>query len=148
VVQGCRRCYHCGEYLDEGDWDEASRKPRRRDWEPHRGGLILTLGILSVILSVVALGAIIGIFGLILASGDLRRMRDGEMDPQGRSNTSTGWICSLVGIILSVLFLLVFAGLIWFVVETTRPFSPNPAVIRPVAPGAKPNNGWQPFPNP
>jgi hypothetical protein len=148
VVQGCRRCYHCGEHLDQDDWDRTDRKPRRRDWEPHRGGLILTLGILSAILSAVVLGVLFGLIGLILGSSDLRRIRAGEMDPEGRANTNAGWICSLIGMILSVVFLLFYSALIWLVVEASRPVSPNPAVIRP-APGWKqnpaPNPGWPGF---
>src|SRR5581483_8657650 len=49
------RCRFCGEVLegadDEDDYDDdyEDRRGIRRDAEPHRGGLILTFGIISII---------------------------------------------------------------------------------------------------
>jgi hypothetical protein len=39
----------------------------------------------------------------IMASGDLRKMNEGIMDPRGRSNTNTGRIVGMVGTSLWIL---------------------------------------------
>jgi hypothetical protein len=105
---------------DEAPW---ARGPRR-DLLPHRGGMILTLGIISVALSPFALCSIpglvfgtaslaLGITGLVLGQADLRRMRTHRMDPDGRGTTNAGWICAIIGTCISslamacVLFLII-----------------------------------------
>jgi len=65
---------------------------------PHRGTLILVLGILGLVIC-----QPLGIAAWIMSAGDLREMRSGRMDPTGESLTQAGRIC---GIIASVLFVL------------------------------------------
>jgi hypothetical protein len=70
----------------------------RRDAEPHRGELILALSCFSVafgILSVWLLPTAIVVLPLavtveVLSRTDLRRMRDGDMDPAGRGQILRG----------------------------------------------------------
>src|SRR5262245_7206351 len=51
IAADARRCRYCGEAIDGGrdsgpGWEHAPFPGRfRRDWEPHRGPLVLTLGI-------------------------------------------------------------------------------------------------------
>ena len=66
--------------------------------KPHRGTLILVLGILSI----PCCGLFTGIPAWIMASGDLKEMAAGTMDPAGRSNTTAGKICGIIGTCLSV----------------------------------------------
>jgi hypothetical protein len=128
------RCRHCGADLDqpdlrndeEGDerpWERPGA-PVRRDCEPHRGGLLLTLGILSIVSAVPGLGTtpcsccfplgiagiVLGIIGValgitsvVLGQMDLKRMHAGVMDPSGRGLTLGGMICGIVGGVLSVI---------------------------------------------
>lgn len=90
------------------------RRPRlRMDCEPERGGLVLTLGILSLLFSTLpycmgGLGVLVawagiplGITAWVMGQGDLRKMRQGVMDPRGQSNTSAGRTMGIIGVCLS-----------------------------------------------
>jgi hypothetical protein len=105
------RCYQCGQQFEagyEGDrpWEGPGRT--RRDCEPHRGGTVLALGLTSLMLSFVGccpplgvLGIVLGIIAVVFARYDLPKMRYGEMDPAGRSNTHAGHVCAIVGFVIS-----------------------------------------------
>lgn len=68
------------------------------DLAPHRGPLILTLGILSLIVC-----QPLGLAAWMMGNQDLQQIRSGRMDPQGESLTQAGQIMGIIG---SVLFLL------------------------------------------
>lgn len=72
---------------------------------PHRGVLILVLGILSLTVC-----APLGIAPWIMGSGDLKKMKAGVMDPEGKGLTTGGMICGIVSSILLVL------GIVFYVV--------------------------------
>jgi hypothetical protein len=69
--------------------------------KPHRGTLILVLGILGIVMC-----GLIGIPAWIMGNADLREMDAGRMDPSGRSTTNAGKICGIVGVILSILMII------------------------------------------
>lgn len=76
--------------------------------QPHRGAIILTLGILSLVIC-----AILGIVAWVMANHDLRLMNAGQMDPSGRGITQAGKVCGMIGtilmcigLVLTVLYLL------------------------------------------
>ena len=69
--------------------------------KPHRGTLILVLGILSIIIC-----GPLGIAAWLMGNGDLKLMDAGQMDPTGRSLTSAGRICGMIGTILLILWVL------------------------------------------
>lgn len=110
-------CPYCGEELEAEDgpppaWQWAADRIRR-DYEPHRAALILTLGNLSMFigglsLCTFGLGAAIsvpaGILAWVLAQRDLERMREGRMDPRGMAQTVTGRTAAAAGVILGVIF--------------------------------------------
>jgi hypothetical protein len=80
---------------------------------PHRGVLILVLGILSFVLC----GIFTAIPAWVMGSGDLKAMDAGQMDPSGRGLTQAGKICGMIGTLLFVagavaalLFFLLAAG--------------------------------------
>jgi hypothetical protein len=142
------RCKYCGEEIgDEEEYEEDDRPSRRKkkkkkkrrrseygDLQPHRGGTVMTLGLISIILVVVdvpcfcccgalgdtlfsAVGLGLGIPAWIMGQKDLAKMRDGLMDDSGRGNTQTGWICGMIGTILNglilisgILFLIIWVG--------------------------------------
>lgn len=60
---------------------------------PHRGGLILALGILGIVLC-----GICGIIAWVLGNNDLKEMDAGRMDPSGRGTTQAGKICGIIGL--------------------------------------------------
>ncbi|HET6573677.1 MAG TPA: MJ0042-type zinc finger domain-containing protein [Fimbriiglobus sp.] len=89
------------------DEDEEEDRPRRRrlrrggSYEPHRGGLILTLGILSLVIC----GIFTGIPAWVMGNADLRKIDEGRMDPEGRTMTNVGRILGMINVILTcVLF--------------------------------------------
>jgi hypothetical protein len=89
---------------------------------PHRGGMVLAFGIVGLIcLPLTFLGCCLP-FGLLLVpfsvsawvvgAGDLRAMRDGQMDPNGQGMTQAGMILGVIGTGLAGLGLLFSLGVI------------------------------------
>jgi hypothetical protein len=122
-------------YRDSYDDDYGYRR-RRRDTEPHRGGLVLAMGIISLagILVIWGVPIIFGIIGWVMGHSDLRKMRNNQMDPEGESMTRAGWICSILGTLLNLILILACVGFIGFMIwmdtnmaQTTR--SRPPATI-------------------
>lgn len=85
---------------------------------PHRGGTILTLGIISLVINVFSgilglvlplccMGTIIplatGIPAWVMANRDIRLMTAGQMDPAGISSTSAGKVCAIISVVISVI---------------------------------------------
>jgi hypothetical protein len=75
--------------------------------KPHRGVLILVLGILSL----VGCGILTGIPAWIMGSGDLKEIDAGAMDPAGRGMTQAGKILGMIAVILTILGVVVFVAL-------------------------------------
>ena len=97
---------------DDDDSDEDYARPRRRRIQPHRGGLVLTLAIVSMVVSCCALGGLImGAIALNMANKDLSDMAAGRMDESGHGITMAGKICAIVGLVLALISF-VF-GAIW-----------------------------------
>lgn len=65
---------------------------------PHRGGMILILGILGFVMSC----PIFSLMAWVMGSADLRAMRAGRMDSSGQGMTQAGFI---LGAILSLLWI-------------------------------------------
>jgi len=68
------------------------KSPYRRPYRPHRGGLILTIGIVGMFTCF-----IFGLAGWAMATRDLEEMRAGRMDPAGRELTRTGQLIAAAG---------------------------------------------------
>jgi hypothetical protein len=64
---------------------------------PHRGVLILVLGILGIVCCFIC-----GIIAWVMGNNDMREIDAGRMDQTGRGLTQAGKICGMVGVILSV----------------------------------------------
>jgi hypothetical protein len=81
-------------YQEEIDQEPPPRpRPQRRfDQKPHRGTLILVLGILSIVIC-----GFLGPVAWIMGSSDLREIRAGRMDPEGEGTTNGGRICGIIG---------------------------------------------------
>jgi len=65
--------------------------------DPHRGGMILALGILGLVVCVIC-----GIFAWVMANNDLRRMAAGQMDPSGEPLTQAGKIIAIVAVVMKL----------------------------------------------
>jgi hypothetical protein len=93
---------------DDHDLNRLPRRPARAPGEdyrvPHRGTLVLTLGILSIALACCPLtGWILGGIAIARANEDLREMARGEMDRAGRGLTQAGKVCAVFGVVLATL---------------------------------------------
>lgn len=84
---------------------------------PHRGTLILVLGILSLTLC----GLFTGIPAVIMGNNDLKEMDAGRMDPDGRSTTNIGKILGLINLGLTVLVMIGYCGLFIFAMAAGGP---------------------------
>jgi hypothetical protein len=105
-----------GDFDDEED-DRLAR--RRRSYEearrqrtrvqPHRGGTILTMGIVSLCLFCApAIGLPLGIAAAVMGHNDLAKMREGVMDRRGEGQTRTGQICGILGVVVTALAFVFF----------------------------------------
>ena len=65
--------------------------------EPHRGALILTFGILSIVCCFP-----FGIAAWIMGNNDMQQIEAGMMDPTGKGITNAGKICGIIGTVLAI----------------------------------------------
>jgi hypothetical protein len=68
----------------------------RRSVRPHRGDMIMILGILSFFIA----GIVLGPMAWIMGNNDLREMALGRMDRSGESNTNVGRICGMISTLI------------------------------------------------
>jgi hypothetical protein len=136
---------------DYNDEDHpGSRRPyyRRRDTEPHRGVMVLVFGIISLVCVLanlcyglgILVGIPLGIVAWVMGHGDLRKIKNHEMDDEGLGMTQAGWICGIIGTILNTLVLLSCGGLfaVMLIVEANRAAAAKPAFAPPVVKPAPP----------
>ena len=71
--------------------------------KPHRGTLILVLGILGLLVC-----QLLGIAAWVMGKQDLAEMDAGVMDPEGRQLTNIGKILGIISVVLMVIGLLFF----------------------------------------
>ncbi len=64
---------------------------------PHRGGVVLALGILGLVVCFIC-----GIIAWIMGNNDLKEMAAGTMDLSGQALTQAGRICGMVGVIIPI----------------------------------------------
>ena len=81
--------------------------------KPHRGVLILVLGILGFVLC----GPFTAIPAWVMGNSDLKAMAAGEMDRAGEALTQAGKICGIIVCALSALSLIV--GIVLLVIGGT-----------------------------
>jgi hypothetical protein len=86
-------------------YDAAGAAESRAYVAPHRGGLVVFLGILGIgfIGMCPPFSPILGLITWVMASRDLADMRAGLMDKSGEQLTQAGWV---LGLILSLLWLI------------------------------------------
>ena len=74
----------------------------------------LVMGILSIV--VCGIGLVLGIIGLVMANKDLALYNNqpGAYSITSYNHTKTGKTCSIIGIVLNVLFVLVYAAILIF----------------------------------
>lgn len=139
----------------EYDWEmpDLRRRQSRRDAEPDRGAIVLSLGIISLACLMVwcaPVGVLLGLAAWIMGQSDLRKMKSGLMDVNGRGMTRGGWICGILGVVLNGLITLGCGGLIGFIWynEMSRPPNTQPIPIMRPAPPRPQKGGFPPPQNP
>lgn len=70
---------------------------------PHRGTMILVLGILGLVVCVIC-----GIVAWVMGNADIREMEAGRMDPSGLGMTKAGKICGMVGVALMLVVIVIW----------------------------------------
>ena len=83
----------------------SSETPQSGGMKPQRGGVILALGIIGIVVCFVC-----GIIAWVMGQGDLKEMKQGLRDPSGEQLTKAGMICGIIGTILGVL------AIIWYII--------------------------------
>lgn len=71
---------------------------------PHRGGTVLALGIIGIVLCFIT-----GIIAWVIGNNDLKEMKRGLRDPEGESLTKAGMICGIIATVMAAL------GVVWMV---------------------------------
>ena len=83
------------------DFSELNTTPTHQDgqdFQPHRGSMILTFGIIGI-----ACFFPLGIAAWVMGHSDIKSIDSGVMDPSGRSMTNGGKICGIISVIIAVL---------------------------------------------
>jgi hypothetical protein len=104
---------------DDDDDDLGFRPSRRRYYAPHRGGMVLTFGILGLVGPWLCTPlCLFCIAAWVMGHSDLKEMKAGRMDPEGEGQTRVGWILGIVGTALIVLGLV--TCMFWFLIVRMR----------------------------
>ena len=110
------RCGHCGAELEMDPGYQRFRRRTgrlRRDCEPHRGPMLAGMGNITLVaggltLCLAGLPLLVtlplGITTWVMATGDLTKMRNGEMETQGRLQTESARTSAITGIVLGAFF--------------------------------------------
>jgi hypothetical protein len=101
------------EYDDDSDDDFDDMRPLRRSGVPHRGGMILAIGIIALVIPASAI--ICGPLAWILGNIDLAEIRAGNMDRSGEGMVQAGRILGIVSTIMVVGSVLFFCLLFGFI---------------------------------
>jgi hypothetical protein len=109
----------------DDDLDELRVGRRMHGGAPDRGGVILALGIVSLVLAFFSfmlyilpiwlIPLVVGVFGWILGQRDLRAMREGRMDSSNHVMTLVGMILSIVGVGISACIAILGCGVAAFI---------------------------------
>lgn len=103
-----------------GGYEPSPTYQGQRYVRPHRGGLILGLGIGSYFVCMLCslFSLALSIPAWVMAQNDLREIENGTMDPAGEGTTRAGWILAMIHVILIVVFFVIYVGFIIVMVAT------------------------------
>lgn len=78
-------------------WDESAAATEYQDVAPHRGTLILVMGLLSWFCC-----CGFGIVAWVMGSQDIKQMEAGRMDPNGLALTKAGYWIGIISLLLNL----------------------------------------------
>jgi hypothetical protein len=89
---------------DDDDYDDYGAR-RRRHEAPHRGGLILALGLIGLVggMSLLGLPFVLGPVAWILGNSDMREINEGRMDQSGEGLVQAGRVLGIISTVFLVL---------------------------------------------
>ena len=88
--------------------DDSYRRHRdRRDLTPHRGAMILCLGVIGLVVF-----PLLCPIAWIMGNADMKEIRAGRMDPDGEGLTQGGRVCGIIGTVIYGLMTCCFGFLI------------------------------------
>jgi hypothetical protein len=97
--------------------DGAPPEPEPKETlPPHRGTLVLILGILSLVTCPMIFGPLAWLLGHL----DVKAMREGRMDSAGLTHTNTGRICGMLGTLLFVVGSVASCGVYTYTVRKAQ----------------------------
>lgn len=80
---------------------------------PHRGGLVLTLGIVAFCCNFFFLP---GILAWVFGNSDLKQMKAGLMDREGETMTTIGMVLGIISVVFPLLAILFYVVFVIFVI--------------------------------
>ncbi|MFB0552760.1 MAG: hypothetical protein ACETWQ_05530 [Phycisphaerae bacterium] len=75
----------------------AEEQRGQQPLKPHRGGVVLALGIIGLVVCFIC-----GIIAWVMGNNDLKEMAAGTMDLSGRGLTQAGRICGMISVIIPI----------------------------------------------
>ncbi len=97
----------------QGPIETVEAGPVPQQLAPHRGTLVLVLGVLGIVCCFIC-----GIVAWVLGNTDLREMAAGRMDPEGRGLTQAGKICGIISVGLQIVGLVIWVLMMLFAAGT------------------------------
>jgi hypothetical protein len=85
--------------------------------KPHRGTLILILSILFMFMSCFCCYLPLTIIPLVLGAIDLKKIKNGQMDPAGKGTTLTGFIIGIVSTIIYFIFIILIIIFLVYLIQ-------------------------------
>ncbi len=100
--------------IGQNPYQATGAAPAGRMYQmPHRGGLILTLGILGLLCNVLCIPSIMA---WVMGRSDLAKIRAGMMDREGEGLTQAGMIMGIIATCLVIVVILFYLAMIAFFV--------------------------------
>jgi hypothetical protein len=143
-----------------GGWGDVDPVAHRHNFrpgrgQPHRGVMVMVLGIIGIVVSLLSyfvfccpfLGLPAGLLGLglslggaIMGGADLKKINAGIMDMDGKGMTLAGFICGIVGSVLVApsLVLSGFMTIMMIISAITGPSTRSKTTFRPVSTAPSP----------
>ncbi len=120
---------------DDDEYDRPRRRSRRSrygGYAPHRGGMILAFGIVSLVSFVLApvvgvtivLPLVFGPLAWLMGNSDMTEIRAGRMDPSGEGMIQTGRVMGIISTVISVVAVIAgcgFCGIFFLMIGIQRP---------------------------
>jgi hypothetical protein len=106
---------------DDDDWEDVSfpRFSTRRLEVPNRGGVILAIGIMSLVMFF-PFSLFLGPIAWVMGNSDLAQIRAGRMDPNGEGMVQAGRVLGMIATIMMLVSVFSICGLLALMMASRR----------------------------